>query len=83
MSMSHFMIELKLRSKSISARETKERHPYTVSWIPWASSPSMPGWKRTSGVRKLGGRISPGTVVSFKSPYRSLPMVRTCPSGSS
>ena len=83
MSMSHFMIELKLRNMLASAEETKKRRTHTVSWIPWASRPSILGWKRASGVRKLETRISLAPANGFESSYRSLPMVRICPSGSS
>ena len=65
MSMSHFMIELKLRSVSVSTKRTVEGHAYTVSWIPRASSPSMLGWKRTSGARKLG-RIQPNSCKRLR-----------------
>ena len=70
-SISHFMIELKLRDKLVSAGKAKERRTHAVLWMPRASGPSMPGWKRTSGVQKLGRIISltPATVFRERSPF--------------
>ena len=68
-------------------KSTRCLETYVVSWIPAASRPRNEGWKSASGARNLGTtqKVStqPHTTPTVSTTYRSLPIVMTCPSGSS
>ena len=64
------------------------RRTHVVSWTPAASSPRKAGWKSASGARNLSENASIAVhhdciIRSTMATDRSLPMVITCPSGSS